>query len=78
MPWIVTAGITFIRATNEFSQWGIPFDSVLSYLPPKDIRPPLRGSSWLAHSGTGEMRSVQNLSRNTYREQKISDPCKWT
>jgi len=39
-------------------------DSVLSYLPPKDIRPPLRGSSWLAHSGTGEMRSVQNLSRN--------------
>jgi len=39
-------------------------DSVHGYLPPKDIRPPLRGSSWLAHSGTAEMRTVQKLNRN--------------
>jgi len=46
-------------------------ERVLSYLPPKDIRPSLRGSSCLAQSGTGEMRSVQNLSRNAYREHNL-------
>jgi hypothetical protein len=51
---------------------------VLSYLPPKDIRLPLRGSSCLAQSCTGEMGSVQNLSRNIQRERIISDPWKWT